>query len=358
MFRTGILGLLLVGCGGMERASDDVVAPSAGGMATMPLEVDAGQAGGGAAGGEAISSAGGTAGGMMLGAGAAGGFSGSAGGQATVMNPCTQGLSGSRDRTVTIMHLGLTRTANVHLPAGWNGQTPRAVVLNFHGRNSTATQQNLLSGMNTLSDRAGFIAVHPQGVSNTWNAGLCCGEAQTRRIDDVGFVRALLDSLQGSLCIDSKRVYATGLSNGGFISHRLGCELSDRIAAIAPVAGTNLTTPCTPGRAVPVLHVHGTADTIVPYAGIGGIASVDDTMDGWARRNGCAMTKTPLSTRGSAVCEQWTGCRQGARVQLCRVMGGGHQWPGGFTIPGLGSNTMELDASAEAWSFFQQHALP
>ncbi|MCU0701951.1 MAG: hypothetical protein MUC96_36075 [Myxococcaceae bacterium] len=177
-------------------------------------------------------------------AGSAGG--GSGGGSATVIDagstlspasvdagtssPCTTGVTGARDRTVTVMHGGLARTANVHLPASWNGRSPRAVVLNFHGRNSTPTQQNLLSGMNALSDREGFIAVHPQGVGNTWNAGLCCGEAQTRRLDDVGFVRALLDSLEASFCIDDKRVYATGLSNGGFLSHRLGCELSGRIA--------------------------------------------------------------------------------------------------------------------------------
>jgi polyhydroxybutyrate depolymerase len=272
--------------------------------------------------------------------------------------PCQQGVSGSRDRTVTVMHGGLARTANVHLPSGWNGRTPRAVVLNFHGRNSTPSQQNLLSGMNALADREGFIAVHPQGVANTWNAGLCCGEAQSRRIDDVGFVSALLDSLETSFCVDDTRVYATGLSNGGFLSHRLGCELSGRIAAIAPVAGTNLTTPCMPARAVPVLHFHGTADAIVSYGGFGGIASVDDTMTGWARRNGCATRRTPLSTRGDVTCEQWAGCRMGARVHLCRVQGGGHQWPGGFTIPGLGANTNAIDASVEAWAFFEQHSLP
>jgi polyhydroxybutyrate depolymerase len=305
-------------------------------------------------------------------AGSAGG--GSGGGSATVIDagstlspasvdagtssPCTTGVTGARDRTVTVMHGGLARTANVHLPASWNGRSPRAVVLNFHGRNSTPTQQNLLSGMNALSDREGFIAVHPQGVGNTWNAGLCCGEAQTRRIDDVGFVRALLDSLEASFCIDDKRVYATGLSNGGFLSHRLGCELSGRIAAIAPVAGTNLTSPCTPSRPVPVLHLHGTADSIVPYGGFASVASVDDTMAGWARRNGCASNRTPLFSRGDVTCEQWPGCRSGTRVHLCRVQGGGHQWPGGFTIPGLGANTNAIDASAEAWAFFEQHALP
>jgi polyhydroxybutyrate depolymerase len=361
MSRCWMVVLACAGCGAMgdEAASGplpfaDRLPEMATGGADAGRDADAGSslmAGGGTATstvdaglGESDSDAGSVAGGSSL--------------PMPPPGPCQAGVSGSSDRTVTVMHGGLVRTANVHLPSGWNGRSPRPVVLNFHGRNSTPSQQNLLSGMNTPSDREGFIAVHPQGVANTWNAGLCCGEAQSRRIDDVGFVSALLDSLKTSFCVDDKRVYATGLSNGGFLSHRLGCELSGRIAAIAPVAGTNLTTPCTPARAVPVLHFHGTADAIVSYGGFGGIASVDDTMAGWARRNGCATSRTPLSTRGDVTCEQWPGCRMGARVHLCRVQGGGHQWPGGFTIPGLGANTMAVDASAEAWAFFEQHALP
>jgi polyhydroxybutyrate depolymerase len=288
----------------------------------------------------------------------AGGSSGGAAGGGSAPSSSCAGLTGSRDKTLSLTHRGLSRSFLVHLPNGWDGRTPRPVVLNFHGRNSTPSQQILLSGMNSLSDREGFIAVHPQGIGNTWNAGACCGEAQTRAIDDVGFTGAVLDSLSASFCVDSRRVYATGLSNGGFMSHRLGCDLSSRIAAIAPVAGTNLTSPCTPSRAVPVLHFHGTGDAIVPYQGFVGVASVRETMSGWVTRNGCRSTSQNTLARGDVSCESWPGCRAAAQVQLCTISNGGHQWPGGFTIPGLGANTSSIDASAYAWAFFRQHSLP
>ncbi len=257
-----------------------------------------------------------------------------------------------------VQHQGRARSFQVHLPSGWDGRSPRPVVLDFHGRNSTASQQTFLSGLDRLADREGFISVHPVGIGNTWNAGLCCGEAQSRGVDDVGFTAALLDTLQSSTCVDARRVYATGLSNGGFMAHRLACELSSRITAIAAVSGTNLTTPCSPGRAVPVLHFHGTGDLIVPYQGFAGIASVRDTMAGWVRRDGCGTSSQPTFSRGEVSCEAWTGCRAGAQVQLCTIAQGGHQWPGGFTIPGLGANTSAIDASAYSWAFFQRFALP
>lgn len=347
--------IFLVACGGAEPVLEDepVTMATGGGQAT--------RAGGGSAGAapvDAGGAAGPTAGGNAGNATPAAGGAAAPTGGGTSSSPCAQGISGARDRVMTVQHGGLTRTFDVHLPASWDGRSPRAVVLNFHGRNSTPSQQRLLTGLVTLADRRGFIAVHPQGVGNTWNAGACCGEAQTRGIDDVGFTGAMLDALAATFCIDARRVYATGLSNGGFMAHRLACELSTRITAVAPVAGTNLTTPCVPSRAVPVLHVHGTADLIVPYQGFVGLAGVADTMSGWAGRNGCARSSAPLFTRGDVSCEQWSGCRDGARVRLCSVSGGGHQWPGGFTIPGLGANTSAFDASDEAWRFFEAHTLP
>jgi len=272
--------------------------------------------------------------------------------------PCARGDEGPRDRTMTVTSGGIARSFLVHLPTGWDGRTARQVVLNFHGRTNTAAQQNLISGMTAVADRHGFLAVHPQGLGDTWNAGLCCGEAQARQIDDVAFTGALLDALEGALCIDTRRVYALGFSNGGFLSHRLGCALAPRIAAIASVAGTNLTTPCTPSRAMPVLHIHGTADAVVPYAGYLGVAGVDRTMAEWAARNGCGATPSPLSVRGDVTCVQWTGCRDRAGVRRCSVQGGGHQWPGGMTIPLLGANTTAINASEEAWQFFSAYALP
>lgn len=258
----------------------------------------------------------------------------------------------------SVEHDGRTRQFEVHIPAGYSPGTPAPVVLDFHGRNSSASQQILISGMQSLADDKGFIAVHPSGYLNTWNAGLCCGSAQAAGIDDVGFVNALLDKLEQDACVDTKRVFATGLSNGGFISHRLGCELSDRIAAIAPVAGTLLSSSCNPTRGVSVMHIHGTADAIVPYGGFVGFVSVEDSIDAWRAANACTTGPTQVYQNGDVRCEQWSGCRDGAAVQLCTVDGGGHQWPGGFGIPGLGHKSDDIDASAAMWDFFTAHPMP
>jgi len=139
------------------------------------------------------------------------------------------------------------------------------------------------------------------------------------------------------------------------MAHRLGCELSDRIAAIAPVAGPNGTVPCSPSRPVSVLHFHGSDDNVVPFSGFVGMFSVPGTMRDWASRNGCGATSTEYFSRGDVHCDRWEGCRDGASVELCTIEGGGHQWPGGTTIPFLGHNTADIDATAAMWEFFQAH---
>ncbi len=262
---------------------------------------------------------------------------------------------GAADQVVEVDHDGRTRTANVHLPTGYASSTPAPVVINFHGRNSTASQQQALSGMNAKANAESFIAVHPQGVGNTWNAGRCCGDAMTGNVDDVGFISALIDTLEKTYCIDTSRIYATGLSNGGFMAHRLACDRADLVAAIAPVAGGDMTTACAPSRPVPVLHFHGTSDNVVPFEGFGGFASIPQTMDAWSRRNSCTPGRATYLQTGDVTCEDWaSSCAQGSQVRLCRVDGGGHQWPGGLTIPGLGHNTSAISATDEMWSFFAQ----
>jgi len=256
------------------------------------------------------------------------------------------------------MHQGIERVFHVHFPSGYDPATPTPVVLNFHGRQSNAQQQMIVSKMIAVADGAGFIVVHPEGIGGTWNAGLCCGEAMNANIDDVGFTRAMLDRLESELCVDARRVYATGLSNGGYMAHRLACEAADRIAAIGSVAGTNAFLACSPSRGVPVYHFHGTADTVVPYDGFGGYTSVLATMDYWVSRNGCNPASQVFFDQGEVLCEEWTGCVDDATVRLCTIEGGGHQWPGGFTIPMLGENTDLISASLEMWGFFASHPLP
>lgn len=261
------------------------------------------------------------------------------------------------DHTVTIEWEERTRTYHVHVPASYDGSIAVPVVLNFHGYTSNASQQIALSGMNDKSDAEGFIAVHGEGWGSTqsWNGGQCCGTAMDEDLDDVGLVRAIIDDLATRACIDRERIYATGMSNGGFLSHRLACEAGDVIAAIAPVAGV-LGIPeedCTPPRAIPVMHFHGTNDTLVPYGGSSftGFPSVPDTMMGWAERNGCTTGPDETYDVGNSHCETWTGCTGGVSVTLCTVEGGGHWWPGGP------SSSADIDATEAMWEFLSGYSL-
>lgn len=280
-----------------------------------------------------------------------GGGGGSGGDDAAVAQTCDAKSAQPRDSVWTIAHGGAMRTARVHVPTSYDPSSPTPVVLDFHGLNTTASQQELLSRMIAASDANGFIAVHPQGIGNSWNAGSCCGSAASSDVDDVGFVNALLDELEAQLCVDLDRVFAAGLSNGGHMAHRLGCELSTRIAAIAPVAGLMLFSACDPARPVPVFAVHGDDDGIVSYS------FVPATIDHWVDENSCTTTQTTLQ-HGDATCVTHGSCAQGADVVLCTIKDGGHQWPGGYAIPGLGTKSDDLDATDAMWTFFAAHPRP
>jgi polyhydroxybutyrate depolymerase len=263
--------------------------------------------------------------------------------------------------TWTIEHDGSTRTFHVRLPAGYDADVPTPVVVSLHGRAVNASSQELVSGFTSKADAEGFIVVYPEGTGNvpTWNAGLCCGEAMNNDGDDVGLLNAMLDELDARVCVDSARVYANGLSNGGYMAYALACEASDRFAAVASVAGPNLWSPCEPEQPIGVFHFHGTADNIVAYDGNGvSSLSVDGNMSSWADRNGCESAGSVFLEDDDVVCEEWTGCSGGAEVKLCTINGGGHQWPGGGSIPFLGPNTDTIDATDMMWSFFEQHARP
>lgn len=262
--------------------------------------------------------------------------------------PLTPGVSDQR-----FTHDG-PRRYRLKIPAGYDPARPTPVVLDFHGRHGTAETQALLSGLDAVADAEGFIVVQPQGEGgdSTWNAGFCCGGAQTNGVDDVGATAALLDHLETVACVDPTRIHATGISNGAFMAHRLACDLADRIAGIAPVAGGNLMLVCTPSRPVPVIHFHGTGDAIVPYTGFAGFASIPDSTAGWVTRNGCDPVGQVVFEESDVRCERWTGCAGGASVQLCTIEDGGHTWPGGPDIPGLGRTTRTISASRMLWDYF------
>lgn len=282
--------------------------------------------------------------------------------------------------TVQIESGGVDREYRLYVPPAHDGVTPLPVVLDFHGLTSTAEQQALLSNLEGLAGVEGFIAVHPQGSRDpvTGNTFFEFGYGGTG-VDDVGFVADVLDRLEATLCVDTTRIYAMGMSNGGFMSSRLACDLADRIVAIAPVAATDHPDDCAPSRPVPVLAFHGTDDTVVPFAGgesilldLAGAAADDpqaaplvallsqhiaDEVDEWAAANGCAQTtRSEISDEVDLVAH--TGCD--APVSIYVVDGGGHTWPGsivGRTIPTLGHTTTDIDATVLAWEFFQQFTL-
>ncbi|MEO8876102.1 MAG: PHB depolymerase family esterase, partial [Polyangiaceae bacterium] len=150
---------------------------------------------------------------------------------------CTGKTAGSGDSVVTLTSGNISRDAILHVPAKYDPTKPTELVLNFHGFTSNAAEQVILTRMNRAADDRNIIVAYPDGVGASWNAGDCCGDSWTDSIDDVAFTKALLAKLEGDYCVDPKRVYAAGFSNGGFFSHRLGCEMSNVFGAIAPVSG-------------------------------------------------------------------------------------------------------------------------
>ncbi|NUO54080.1 MAG: hypothetical protein HOV80_34980 [Polyangiaceae bacterium] len=273
---------------------------------------------------------------------------------------CTGKVGPAGDMDYTLEWDGATREYRVHAPPGYDGTQAAPVVLVLHGYTETNDQIEGISQMTPETDARGVIVVYPQGLSTSWNAGACCGTSAGSGVDDVGFVGAMLDSIEETYCVDEKRIYSSGFSNGGMLSHRLACEMSDRIAAIGPVSGTIAVDECTPSRPVPVMQFHGTSDFVVPYNGfgLGGAASVPDTEAGWVKRNGCGTTPMVTFDMGDATCETFTGCQNDATVTTCTLEGGGHQWPGGMSAGPAGEINMDIFASEAMLDFFAEHPLP
>ena len=280
---------------------------------------------------------------------------------------------GDHPRTVEVA--GQQREYLVHVPKCPVPETGWPVVLVFHSFGMDARKIASFTGMNGKADQAGFVAVYPQGTGSgivrVFNAGVVKGQLAEALPDDVAMVSQLLEELASVVRIDPRRVYATGMSNGAMMCYRLAAELPERIAAIAPVAGTMGKDLAAPNRPVPVMHFHGTADQVVPFDGPPAetsdsffFKSVEDTIRFWVEVNQCLPTPSvrdepDASDDGTRVQRiAYQSAAGETRVVLFKIERGGHTWPGRKPPPLiLGKSTHDVSANDLMWEFFQQHRL-
>ncbi len=248
-------------------------------------------------------------------------------------------------------------------------RVPLVIVL--HGGGGNALNAETMTGFTDKAKREGFVVVYPDGSSRrgqllTWNAGHCCGYAMEQRVDDVGFIDALIDNLAARHAIDRARVYVTGMSNGAMMSHRVGIELSGKVAAIAPVVGAVFGDEPRPRSRVSALMINGLLDEIVPYHGGLTAGRTREAWDGtppkpalhqarfWAEANGCSLTPR-AEDRGRYLTSEHD-CPDGTGVTMYSVKDNGHAWPGGKPGTSRGSTpSTSLNATDVIWAFFQAH---
>ncbi len=289
-------------------------------------------------------------------------------GRAQAFNPCLDSSTPPNDEIRSIQVGGITRYFKVHYPANYD-HTPTPLVLNFHGFGQNGLIQEEYTGMNATADQNKFIVVYPQatyfniaGGGNSWNAGSCCNNA----VDDVLYTESVIDNVTSNLCVNQRKVYATGLSLGASMTYRLACELSDKIAAIAPVSGARLV-DCNLSRAVPTIHFHNLDDPVALYNGgyyspLNGepVLSIPDSLEPFESQAQCSPELQQIYQNGDSTCGSYEPCQSGS-VQLCTVAAAAHTWPGATTSgdPGTGSYaTPNLDANQKMWEFFSRFELP
>jgi len=271
---------------------------------------------------------------------------------------------------------GLSRSYYLLVPASYDSGQPAPLVLALHGGGGDADRMcRLPAGINELAEAEGFLVACPQGVEQHWNDGRTTDRYRAHResIDDVGFLLALIDELAADYAVDSDRVYATGMSNGGMMSYRLACEASDRLAGVAAViANLPVDLDCAPSSPIPVLIMNGTEDPLMPHHGgqvsffrqeLGGVLSTEQTAHFWAQANGCdgappsVLLPEQAPNDGTRIRRQiYTDCDPGGRLLVYLVEGGGHTWPGGSQYAGrnvIGRVSREGHAGQAIWAFFE-----
>jgi polyhydroxybutyrate depolymerase len=268
---------------------------------------------------------------------------------------------------------GVRRSYYVHVPAGHDGTLPLPVVVALHGAFSSARKFERESGFSLLADRERFLVVYPQGIGlgdlfRHWNSGHCCGKARRMNLDDVGFVLAAVDDVARRNPVDRSRLYLVGFSNGGMLAYRIAAEHPEVVAAAAVASGTIGGVPAAnepewsvprPKQPVPVLALHGRADTHVPYdggraaqsRGKSSAISVSRSIGIWVDADGCDPEPRVESMGGGRVERQaWSGCRDDAEVVLYSINGWGHEWPKENSLGGF-------EAGDTIWRFFERHRI-
>lgn len=297
----------------------------------------------------------------------------------------SSGNASDRNTAASMTYGGLKRTYIIHIPASHDVAKSSPLLIALHGGSGTGRHMVRLTqgGFDTLSDKDGFVVVYPDGIDKSWNDGRSAEETGYRvhkeNIDDVGFISSLIDSLVEKMNIDQKRVYVTGMSNGATMSYRLACELSDKIAAIAPVTGNlpqNIYPSCSPSRPISVLAINNENDPLMPWAGkditgpfgfkkLGKVLSTYETVRFWANHNNCSLS--PVITYNQDIDpadgtrirkEAYGNGENGAEVILYAIEGGGHTWPGGYQYLNeriIGRTSRDMDANEVIWEFFKKH---
>lgn len=259
----------------------------------------------------------------------------------------------------------------LYVPRSVTAGRPAPLVMFFHGGGGHMEQAAKAYGWRETAEREGFVvaflngsSVFPRGHLATWNAGHCCGYARDEKVDDIAFVKNVLQDIQTQIPINSQQIFATGMSNGGMLAHRLACDMADTFRAVAAVAGTDNTVNCQPSRAISILHIHARDDSHVLFQGGAGedafrdnskvtaFTSVPETIKRWQQRLQLPATASRVLQQPGVYSDRWQSADGRIQLQLVVTESGGHSWPGGKAVRGKKPSTA-IDANAMIWQFFQ-----
>lgn len=320
-----------------------------------------------------------------------------AGGSAASGSPSIRVAPMAGSYTFDLTFDGRHRDYRLHVPPQASTGKPLPLVLNLHGATQNGFLEELQTGMDNNADQNGYLVAYPDGTRIAkvltpdpvaknaqygWNAGQCCGLPATRHIDDVGFLERVIDDIAARTPVDLRRVYMTGISDGGMMAYAMASEASDRVAAISSIAGQVELPTIHPSRPVPTLEFHSVDDPIAKWDGVPNKdprlrLSVMEGIGQWVRADGCsahAVTGATItgpagsiSAGQTATAVTYQHCRAGTEVALWRFTGSGHVWPGSllntgpkstWILGGVGRGIVLVDANEAMWQFFQRYQIP